>query len=136
MLDHDEVIDYNENERAAFAALPREMNVADGEADRVIAALRTEGYFHRRRSGRRWMLQAAAALALLVGGGAIGFASAHYGARNSLESMLERKDLNVADRVLLLQRAGSAYVEAANGYADATSHTDAVAVEVAQRVLI
>jgi hypothetical protein len=50
--------------------------------------------------------------------------------------MLDRKQLSVADRVLLLQRAGSAYVRAAQSYADATAHVDSNAVEVASRVLL
>jgi hypothetical protein len=39
-------------------------------------------------------------------------------------------------RILLLQRAGSAYVRAAQAYADATAHVDSAAVEVATQVLI
>jgi hypothetical protein len=136
MQDNDDVMDYNEHERAQFAALPRELAGGTGEADRLVAALRTEGFFHRRRTSRAWMWQAAAALALFIGGGLVGFSGAHYASRNSLESMLERTDLTVSDRVLLLQRAGTAYVQAANGYADATKRVDATAVEVAQRVLL
>jgi hypothetical protein len=59
-----------------------------------------------------------------------------YAQRNSLEQQLARTDLTVSDRVLLLQRAGSAYVRAAQGYADATAHVDSTAVEVASRVLL
>lgn len=136
MHDNDDVMDYNDHERAQFDALPRESGVATGEADRLIAALRTEGFFHRRRASRTWMLQAAAALTLFIGGGLAGYASAHYSTRNSLESLLERQNLTLTDRVLLLQRAGTAYVQAANRYADATAHADAAAVEVAQRVLL
>ena len=136
MQDHEPVIDYNDDERAQFAALPRESEVASGEADRLIAALRTEGFFHGRRATRTWMWQAAAAVVLLACGTIAGFAGGTYSARNSLESMLSRKDLTLTDRVLLLQRAGTAYVQAANGYADATKVTDAAAVEVAQRVLL
>lgn len=136
MHDNDHVMDYNDRERAMFAALPREAKVATGEEDRLLAALRTEGFFHRRRAPRTWMFQAAAALALFAGGGLAGYAGAKHSARNSLESMLARKNLPLSDRVLLLQRAGTAYIQAANGYADATTHADAVAVEVAQRVLL
>jgi len=42
----------------------------------------------------------------------------------------------VPDRILLLQRAGSAYVTAAHAYADATAQTDSTAVEVARQVLV
>ena len=49
--------------------------------------------------------------------------------------MLTRTDLSLADRILLMQRAGSAYVRAANSYASAASRTDSTAIEVANRVL-
>src|SRR3569623_2032129 len=56
--------------------------------------------------------------------------------RSSLEDMLARKDLTTGERVLLLQRAGSAYVLAAQSYANATAHIDSSAVEVASQVLL
>jgi hypothetical protein len=79
------------------------------------------------------MLQAVAAVLVFLAGT---FAGSRYATRNSLEEMLDRKQLSVADRVLLLQRAGSAYVRAAQSYADATAHVDSNAVEVASRVLL
>jgi len=64
------------------------------------------------------------------------FAGTQYARHNSLEEILSRNDLTVSDRVLLLQRAGSAYVHAAQAYADATANVDSSAVEVASRVLL
>jgi hypothetical protein len=58
------------------------------------------------------------------------------GRHGSLEEMLGRKDLTIGERVLLLQRAGSAYVTAAQSYASATARTDTTAIEVASRVLL
>src|SRR6185295_1952714 len=95
--------------------------------------LRAEGYFQR--SGVLWRrtILAAAALALF----AVGIATGSFATRrNSLEDLLARNDLTVPDRILLLQRAGSAYVRAAQGYADATARVDSTAVEVASRVLV
>jgi hypothetical protein len=45
-------------------------------------------------------------------------------------------DLAPGERVLLLQRAGSAYVQAANAYADAVNPPDTTAIEVASQTLL
>jgi len=84
------------------------------------------------RRAPRTLTRLAAALALFALGAVTG---ARVAARGSLERELARTDLGVADRVFLLQRAGSAYVTAANGYADATKRADSTAVEVANQVL-
>ncbi|HKS04958.1 MAG TPA: hypothetical protein VJR92_01485 [Gemmatimonadaceae bacterium] len=120
-------------ERTMFAALPREGAIDAGQEDHLVDALRAEGYFRKRQSTTRWAFQLAAALALFAGGA---YGGARYAERNSLERMLARKDLTVGDRVLLLQRAGSAYIHAANGYADATASIDSAATEVASQVLL
>ena len=133
MRDEPELVEYDERERAMFTALPRESELNTGQEERVVNALRGEGYFRRAPRRTRWMLQLAAAVALFVAGG---FAGNRYAMRNSLETRLARIDLSLSDRVLLLQRAGSAYVRAANGYADATVRIDSSAVEVASQVLL
>jgi hypothetical protein len=123
------------HERELFAAMPRESSPVPGSADRIVAQLKRDGMLpaRARMSARtRVMLQAAAGLALMAAGAVAGHS---YGTRNSLERALARTDLTVVDRVLLLQRAGSAYVTAANGYADATKQADSTAVEVANKVL-
>jgi hypothetical protein len=147
--------------KALFDALPREAPTDPRAADRLVVRLKQEGFFanhgavipragvipspsvagapSRAGSARdllfavRWPIGIAAVL-LLVSLGAWGGWTA--GRRGSLEEMLERNDLTVADRVLLLQRAGSAYVTAAQSYASATARTDTTAIEVASRVLL
>jgi hypothetical protein len=116
-----------------FAELPRESVPAPRELDRLVSSLKSEGFFAAPRRGQSWMLQLAAAVVLFVAGGAVG---AHLATRNSLEARLERTDLSTSDRILLMQRAGSAYVRAANGYAGAVAKTDSTAIEVASRVLL
>lgn len=113
--------------------LPRTLPIEPGGADRVVVQLRHEGFFRPRRRALGWTIRAAAAALIFAVGAAAG---TQYARRNSLEDMLSRKDLTVADRVLLLQRAGSAYVHAAQSYADATANVDSNAVEVASRVLL
>ncbi len=116
-----------------LSALPRTAALQPGQADRLIEQLRREGFFQRRTRMLRFTLGAAAAIAIFALGA---LAGTRYARRNSLEEMLARKELTVAERVLLLQRAGSAYVKAAQSYADATAHVDSTAVEVASRVLM
>jgi hypothetical protein len=116
-----------------LAELPRTLPIEPGGADRVVVQLRHEGFFRPRRRALGWAIRATAAASIFAVGA---FAGTQYARRNSLEDMLSRKDLTVADRVLLLQRAGSAYVHAAQSYADATANVDSNAVEVASRVLL
>jgi hypothetical protein len=129
--DHDDILDDDMLRR--LAALPRTTPLDPRESDRIVAELRREGFFRPDRRALRWALRAAAAAVIFAVGA---FAGSQYASRNSLEDMLARKQLGVADRVLLLQRAGSAYVRAAQAYADATAHIDSNAVEVASRVLL
>jgi len=119
-------------ERRLFEQLPRESAPPAAEAERLVAALRSEGFFRRRAAVPRLAFQLAAAIALLVIGGVIG---ARLERRGSLEELLDRDNLAVSERVLLLQRAGSAYVRAAHAYASATATADSTAVEVASQVL-
>ena len=116
-----------------FAALPRESAPEPRELDHLVTALKVEGFLRRRDRRYSWVLQIAAAVVLLALGG---IAGARIASRNSLEAMLMRMDLSLPDRILLMQRAGSAYVRAANSYASAASQTDSTAIEVASRVLL
>jgi hypothetical protein len=124
--------DLDPRARELFAALPRTSAPDPHAIDRIVTALAHEGFHRRRRPNMRWILQLAAAVVLFAAGA---FAGARFTARNSLEHALARTDLTVPERILLLQRAGSAYVTAAHGYADATAHADSTAVEVANQVL-
>ena len=133
----DEVSEYTDHERALFTQLRRECSPDAALEDRVVAALKAEGYFARPPRNRSWAMAIAAGLVLLVLGGAGGAViGARVATRNSLETLIARKDLAVPERVLLLQRAGSAYVRAAHAYADATARADSTAVEVASQVLL
>lgn len=134
--DHDPV-ELNERERRLFALLPRHASLDPADEEHAVAALKAEGFFHGRTGRtRRAMLSLAAVAALVVAGGiGGGIIGARIAARASLEGMLARNDLSATDRVLLLQRAGSAYVQAAHAYAAATAKTDSTAVEVAAQVL-
>lgn len=134
MTDTSDPQDLAARERALFATLPRESAPDPASTDALVAMLRREGFFQSRPRGRtRWLTQLAAAVALFAAGA---LAGSRYAMRHSLERALARTDLTVPERVLLLQRAGSAYVTAAHGYADATAHTDSAAVEVANQVLL
>jgi hypothetical protein len=124
--------DLDADERRLFAALPREMSSTADQTEHMVQVLRAEGFFERKSVAVRALVAAAALIAIGLGGGVVGHRLAE---RASLEAMIARPNLPVADRVLLLQRAGSAYVRAAHAYADATATTDSTAVEVAQQVL-
>jgi hypothetical protein len=130
---HDDDTELTVREQALFAALPRESHVPAGEEQRTVRLLRQEGFLRARSRLPRVALQLAAGLTLFAAGA---FAGSQHGQRYSIETMLDRTDLTLDDRVYLLQRAGSAYVRAANEYASATSVVDSTAVEVASKVLM
>jgi hypothetical protein len=119
--------------RRLVRELPRESAIDPRELDHLVTALKAEGFLAPRRRRAGWAAQLAAAIVLVLLGG---IAGARIATRHTLEAMLERTDLPVTERVLLMQRAGSAYVRAANGYAGAVAQTDSSAVEVASRVLL
>ena len=114
MLDDQDVTALDARERRLFGALPRESDPPPRELDHLVSALRTEGFFRSVPRRTTWMIQLAAAALLVFLGG---LAGARTATRNSLEAMIDRTDLTVADRILLMQRAGSAYVRASNAYA-------------------
>jgi hypothetical protein len=125
--------DYDEEERKLFRLLPRESELVPGTEDRLLSALREEGFFRPRPRYARGLLHIAAAIALLLIGGVVG---GRIALRGTLEASLNQPRLSAGERVLLLQRAGSMYVRAANAYAEATAQTDSTAIEVASQVLI
>jgi len=133
MSDDLELSEHDDRLERLFDELPRESTPEPRELERLVASLKAEGLLARSRRRSRWPLQLAAAVVLLAVGG---FAGARLATRNSLETMLDRTDLSVSDRILLMQRAGSAYVRAANAYAGAVAKTDSSAIEVASRVLL
>jgi hypothetical protein len=133
--DDERAIEYDADEARLFAGLPREEPVDPVEFDRLVGRLRREAFFHASTRGSlRGMMGAAAAAVMMF---ALGVGVGTYNARRgSLEDMLARPKLSVGERVLVLQRAGSAYVRAAQSYADATANIDSSAVEVASKVLM
>src|SRR5215471_12323042 len=133
MSDEYEAAELDDRLRALFRELPRETVTDPRELDHLVSALKAEGFLRRKRRRSSWLFQLAAAVVFLAVGGMGG---AWLATRNSLETMLARTDLSPADRILLMQRAGSAYVRAANSYASAAARTDSTAIEVASRVLL
>lgn len=131
--DERDPLSHDDDLRKLFDSLPRTSALRPGEVDEAVRQLRAVGALGAPRRRITWPVAVAAAVVLFAAGIATGVA---YTRHNSLEEMLARRDLTVAERVLLLQRAGSAYVRAAQSYADATSKVDSNAVEVASKVLI
>ena len=133
----DQLSDYTDEEREAFSALPRSADLDHAMEDRVVAALRTAGLLRSRRSRFTSLAAFAIAAGLIV---AAWFGGIRYGTAiaraASIEGQLERTDLSSTDRILLMPRAGSAYVAAANGYASSVKQADATAVEVSSQVLM
>ncbi len=96
---------------AALAGLPREAAPAPGEEDRTVRALQRRGLLPPAR-WRRWALpltQIAAALALFAAGT---FYGSYRATNRQLETLLAQRDQDVRTAALLVQRAGSAYVDA------------------------
>jgi hypothetical protein len=128
---------YDNDERALFAALPRHAPITPEAEDRVVRELRGAGYFARGRGRSSMWIGAAAAAGLIVAAWLGGVRQGLREARaTSIEGMLTRKDLTRDDRVLLMQRAGSAYVEAAHVYATSVAAADSTAIEVSSQVLL
>jgi hypothetical protein len=125
--------EYDAELNALFDALPRNTEIDPRGADRLVVRLRQDGFFARRARRLSWPVGVAAAAVLMALSAWGGWLAGRHG---SLEEMLGRKDLTIGERVLLLQRAGSAYVTAAQSYASATARTDTTAIEVASRVLL
>lgn len=68
---NDDELDLSEDERAAFAALPRERAPGDLLEERVVRQLRTNGFFSRatpRSNIGKWALRAAAAVFIFAAG--------------------------------------------------------------------
>jgi len=116
-----------------LVALSRTTAMDPDGAERLVAQLRREGFFRHRRYVMNWGGRAAAAILLFTLGAFAGFRCAR---RSSLEEMLARSDLPASERVLLLQRAGSSYVRAAELFARRADPADSTATEVARRALL
>jgi hypothetical protein len=122
---------HDDFERDFLAALPRTSPDPYGE-DRLVALLRQNGHLPGRRAFGVVLLRLAAAAVLFVSGV---WAGGYYARRNSLEDMLHREHMSLSDRVLLAQRAGSAYVQATQQLAIAGAR-DSRAMEVVTQTLV
>src|SRR5262252_6586778 len=120
-----------DDDRDLVARLPRERSASADREDQMVALLRQHGYFRPRHP--RGLIGAAVAAAVLVflSGTLFGQWRAE---QRSLEFALERNDLSDADRVLVLQRAGSAYVRASEQLAGVASSSP-TARDVAVHIL-
>jgi hypothetical protein len=134
---NDHLSDYTDDERRRFASLPRTASPDPRIEDAIVAQLSAEGLLRAPRPRAYTAGWVALAAGLII---AAWFAGARHGVRttyeSSIEGLLVRDDLTDAERVLLMQRAGSAYVAAANAYASAVKTTDAAASEVSNQVLM
>jgi hypothetical protein len=135
MTDH--LSDYTPKERGLFESLPR-LAVPDPALEsEIVSRLGEEGLLRSRRPGFGNLAMAIMAAGLVA---AAWFGGVRRGAalarESSLEGQLARYDLTTAERILLMQRAGSAYVNAANAYASAVEKNDSTAIEVSSRVLL
>jgi hypothetical protein len=118
-------------ERAWLAALPRTSTPGPSAENQLVRTLRREGYFGRGLSISTALLGMAAAIVLFASGALVG---AHIDRGSSLEAELLREPTSSAERVLLLQRAGSAYLRSMQLAASAPH--DSVAAEVVSQALV
>ena len=127
--DHD--FPRDDAERSWLAALPQASAPPPVVEERLVAALRQEGYLSPRRRIIAPLAGLAAAAALFVTGGLLG---AHLARRDALESRVMRTNLSAEERILLLQRAGSVYLRSMQQVA-AIAPRDPMAAEVATQAL-
>lgn len=109
---HDE--DLTQEERDAFAALPRQRIPPAHLEDRVVDALHGQGLLVGRRHarpGRRWLATAAAAaaVAFFASGMAVG---QWLGGQSTVEVVTAVLEQDAVSRALAVQTAGSEYVRA------------------------
>jgi hypothetical protein len=118
MSPHDEMDDeLTPEERAMFAALPREREPGRLLEERTVRALRERGLLHAPAAARRtvrfsaaWMSGAiAAGIALFLGGLATG---QYVAGRNATALVTEMRQRDAQQAALMVQQTGSAYVQA------------------------
>jgi hypothetical protein len=141
MSPHEMEDDLTPEERALFAALPRERDPGSLLEERTVRALRERGLVHAATRPRRvirfhagWMTGAiAAGIALFLGGMSFG----QHVATKSIATTIEQHDQRQA--ALLVQQTGSAYVQALARLSQASNTTAGVqgqqGREVAQSML-
>jgi hypothetical protein len=100
------------NERAVRSELPREEDPGRAVEDRIVRALKRRGLLRDGRSSRgtAWWLRAAAASLVLFGGGvALG---EYHGQHRTEQRLGVARQPDAGEAAMLVQRTGSAYVEA------------------------
>lgn len=124
-------------ERADFAALPRERQPRRLLEEHTVKALRARGWLQRHRMRDGWLAAAAAAaLALFAGGLAVGQRMA---TRDVASSLLAAQEQTAMQAAQMVQRTGTAYVTALAALAQLADTADEGAVrqgrEAAQAAL-
>jgi hypothetical protein len=120
------------DERKAFEALPRERIPNPGLEERTVRTLRRRGLLRApRRSGitltPKWATaMAAAVVALVVGGFALG---QYAGSRQTAEAMLAMHEQGTLELAVEVQRAGTAYIRALAALAESPGRGDSEAHE-------
>ena len=126
--EHDE--DLTQEERDAFAALPRQRIPPGHIEDRVVDALHGEGLLVARRAAgphRRWLATAAAAaaVAFFASGMAVG---QWLGGQSTVDVVTAVMEQDAASRAMAVQAAGSEYVRAVARLSDFTDADDRRAI--------
>jgi hypothetical protein len=137
---HDD--DLTPEERAAFAALPRERDPGEMLEERTVRALRAHGLIGRpERHGimlsPAWLTAAAAALVAVF---TFGFALGQWlESRESSKTLVELRRQDAAQAAAVVQQTGSAYVAALSALTQASRSSNAQDVaqgrEVASTIL-
>jgi hypothetical protein len=118
---HDD--DLTPQERAAFAALPRERNPGEMLEERTVRALRAHGLIGRpERHGivlsPAWLTAAAAALVAVF---TFGFALGQWlESRESKRTLVELRRQDAAQAAAMVQQTGSAYLAALSALTEAS----------------
>ncbi|MEO8199644.1 MAG: hypothetical protein ABI679_03895 [Gemmatimonadota bacterium] len=122
MLHDDEL---TPEERAAFDMLPLQREPSSLLEERTVLALRSEGRLRARQSrawmGTRWVIAAAAAVMVYLGGIATG---QWLSARETATALASIERNNAMQAAMLVQRTGSAYAQAIAALAHAPDSPD------------
>jgi hypothetical protein len=139
--DHEEEL--TPEERAAFAALPREQMPGDTLETRTVNSLRQLGVLSAQTDAKRWSIPPtwlgmaiAASVALFTSGVVLG---QYLGVRHSVETIAALHEADTREAAAIMQQTGSAYVAALSSLAESADTTrngrNAQTREVAIRAL-
>ena len=130
-MSEDEITPLTKEERAAFAALPRDADPGRLLEERTVQALRQQGLLGSRRPRRFWSASTiaaglAASIAFFASGLAVGQWLATRTVATSIATANQASAMQVAASV---QRSGSAYVAALTALAQLSDSANAESVE-------